>query len=416
MSAMETHFGPEFFAGNRQKLRTLFAGTAPIVLTANGLLQSSSDSTYPLRQDRHFWYLTGVDEADAILVMDKTKEYLILSEEHDHRMRFDSAKPVEEIAKTSGIAEVLDNKTGWQRLNSRVKKVKHIATVAASPAYVPFYGFYANPARATLIEKIKSTNPAIELLDLKQQLIQMRIVKQAVELEAISSAIAVTEQTLKTFVKKSWQLGINEREMENELYYQFRKHGARSLAFDSVVAIGANTAVIHHMPDSTILSKSSLLLLDVGAEVDHYASDLSRLYIVGKPSRRVQQVYTAVSEALEQALSMLKPGVIHQQFEKDMEQVVGEKLRELGLIKTIDRKSVRKYFPTYTSHQLGLDAHDTPDYDRPLLTDMVLAVEPGIYIPEEGIGMRIEENVRITKDGIELMSTLPRDLQSLTIK
>ncbi len=409
--AMETFFGSEFFAGNRQKLRTLFAGTAPIVITANGLLQRSSDDTFPLRQDRNFWYLTGIDEPDAILVMDKSREYLILSEEHVHRMRFDGAQSIDDIVKISGITEVLDNKTGWQQLKYRVKKVKHLATLAASPAYVPFYAFYSNPARATLIGKMKDINSSIELLDLTKHLNKMRITKQPIELEAIGKAIAITEKTLKSVSRKTWTDQNTELDIDRELKNQFSRHGADDLAFNNVVAAGSNTAVIHHKPDMTKLPKNGLVLLDVGAEYDHYAADISRVYAFGNPTKRMRQVFSCAQAALEQALDMLKPGLIHRQFEDAMEHVVGEKLRELGLIKTIDRESVRKYFPTYTSHQLGLDAHDTHDYDSRLEEGMVLAVEPGIYIPEEGIGIRIEDDVLITAKGVKVLSNgLPRTL------
>src|SRR3989344_1660761 len=260
MIAMERHFSSEFFASNRKKLLTLFAGTAPIVVTANGLLQSTSDSTFPLRQDRDFWYLTGVDEPDTLLIIDKSKEYLILSEEHDRRVRFDGATTADDIRKISGVNEILDHKAGWQRLNSRLKRVKHVATLPAPSSHIPFYGFYSNHARASLIEKVKSVNNNIELLDLKKHLIQMRIVKKPLELEAFSRAIAVTEKTLKSIAGKAWPKQTTEQFMANEIGYRFRRNGASDLAFDSVVASGANTAAIHHSPDRTLLTTNGLLL------------------------------------------------------------------------------------------------------------------------------------------------------------
>jgi len=414
---MGAQFTSEFFEANRRKLQSLFTGKAPIVLTAHGLLQRSSDETYPFRQDRNFWYLTGIEEPDAILVIDKAKEYLILSEDHPHRVRFDGALDYEALAQVSGIEEVLDAKVGWSRLQSRLKKVKHVATLAASPAYVPFYGFYANPSRATLIERIKDVNSRIELLDLRQHLTQMRMVKQPLELDAIKQAIAITERSIKATMKKAWSEQATEIDIANELSAQFKKNDADDLAFDSVVSFGAHTVAIHHRPDRTVLGKQDLVLLDVGAESNHYAADISRVFSAAKTSKRTRQVFAAAHEALQQALTMLKPGLTHQKFETDMEQVVGEKLRELGLIKTIDRESVRKYFPTYTAHQMGLDVHDVHELEKPLLENMVMAVEPGIYIPEEGIGIRIEEDVRITENGIELMTNaLPQDLVSLTMK
>lgn len=414
---MSRFFTAEFFRKNREQLQILFSGKAPIVLTANGLLQSSADMTFPFKQDRNFWYLTGIDEPDAILVIDKGKEYIILSEDHEHRARFEGAMTADKISHASGVPDVLSYKDGWARLLSRLKKVRHIATLAASPAYVQYYGFYANPARSAMIEKIKGVNPDIELLDLKQHFCTMRMVKKPEEIDAIKSAIEATTKTLKHVTTKTLLAQTTEADIDNLLRYTFRKKGADGLAFDNVVAFGANAAVIHHGFDQTTLPKNGLVLLDVGAEVDHYAADITRVYSVGRPTKRMQHVFELVTDALNEAISKLKPGMSSQKFEEEMEFVVGEKLRILGLIKTIDHENVRKYFPTYTAHHLGLDAHDASERDVLLVPNMVFAVEPGIYIPEEGIGVRVEEDVLITENGCEVMTnSLPRKLTSLTIK
>jgi len=155
-----------------------------------------------------------------------------------------------------------------------------------------------------------------------------------------------------------------------------------------------------------------LLLMDVGAQYQYYAADLTRtVALASQPSKRQQQVYNAVAEAQDYAYSLLKPGVSLHEYEGQMEEFTGEKLRELGLIKTIKHESVRKYFPHSTSHFLGLDVHDSGDYDLPLEPGVVMTVEPGIYIPEEVIGVRIEDNILITADGNQnLSSRLPREL------
>jgi Xaa-Pro aminopeptidase len=132
----------------------------------------------------------------------------------------------------------------------------------------------------------------------------------------------------------------------------------------------------------------------------------------GQASRRQQQIYDAVLDAQAYAFSLIKPGAMPREYEKQMESYIGEKMRELGLIKSIDKESVRKFFPHATSHFLGLDTHDIGDYERPLEPGVVLAVEPGIYVPEEAIGVRIEDNVLVTEDGCEVLSAkLPRMLQ-----
>ena len=152
---MSDVFGSDFFGGNRERLRQLFTGTAPIVITANGLLQKVSDEAYEFRQDSNFWYLTGIDEPDIILVMDKGKEYLIVPERGDWIKASEGDISPEELSRRSGIQTILNDKEGWKQLGARVKKVRHVATLSANPPYIDVFGMYANPARAALIKSIK---------------------------------------------------------------------------------------------------------------------------------------------------------------------------------------------------------------------------------------------------------------------
>src|SRR5258708_7768765 len=148
---MESRFNSEFFAGNRQRLKELFTGTAPIVVTANGLLQRGGDSAYKFVQDASFWYLTGIEEPDIVLVMDRDQEYLIVPARSASRQAFDGSVAAETLSRQSGIQDVHEGQVGWEKLSKRLKKVKHIATLAVPPAYVERYGLYINPARAGLV-------------------------------------------------------------------------------------------------------------------------------------------------------------------------------------------------------------------------------------------------------------------------
>ncbi len=405
---METLFGSEFFAGNRAKLRTLFSGTAPIVITAHGLVQRSADETFPFRQDSNFWYLTGIDEPDLVLVMDKDKEYLILPEGYDFRLRFDGGSAVSELAVKSGISTILDSGPGWRQLNSRLKKVKHVATLAALPAYVSHYNFYTNPARAHLIEQIKTVNPTIELLDLRQHLTRMRVVKQPQELLAIKTAISITTSSFKKIHRKLGSFK-SEQAIAVELTHDFMKKGVGH-AFEPVIASGSRAVTVHHRELQPNLEAGNLVL-DVGAQFDHYAADISRTYFTKTPTKRQAAVYNAVLEIQEFALNKMHPGTIHKTYEAEVQHFVGEKLRELGLIKSIDKDAIRNFMPHLTSHSLGIDVHDTSDAEQPFVPGMVWTVEPGIYIPEEGIGVRIEDDVLITKTGHKILTkSLPKNL------
>ncbi|HSX33665.1 MAG TPA: Xaa-Pro aminopeptidase [Candidatus Saccharimonadales bacterium] len=407
-------FGSEFFASNRERLRQLFTGTAPIVLTANGLLQKGGDEEYPFHQDGSFWYLTGVDDPGVVLVMDKARDYLILPTREPVMEIFDGAFDVSEISRRSGIKDVLNEKDGWKQLEARLKKVRHAATLAANPPYIAYLELYTNPARANLVRRLKQINSDLELLDLRQHLNRMRMVKQPIELEALQRAIDITTDTIKEVTRPA-RLGkyAYEYEIEAELSRGFRRRGADGHAFQPIVAGGQNACTMHHTRNNSQLASDELLMLDVGANVEHYCADIARtLSLNDKPSRRQQQIHEAVCAAQDYAYSLLKPGVVLNQYEKLVEQFVGEKLRELGLIKSISSEIVRAgFFPHRTSHYLGIEAHDAGDYDAPLEPGVVLVVEPGIYSREEGIGVRIEDDVIITADGCEVLSKkLPRSL------
>lgn len=410
-----TTFDSSFFAGNRERLRQLFTGTAPIVITANHLMQQSSDEAYPFYQDRNFFYLTGLNVPGLVLVMDKHKEYLIVPTRETVIEQFDGVIDLADLSRISGIQSVVYAKEGWKQLTSRIKKVQHVATLGAAPRFIDYLGMYTSPARADLNQRLKDINANIELLDLRNHLSRMRMVKQAVEIDAIQRAADVTIDTLKDITKpKQFVHYAHEYEIEADLSHGFRRRGAMGHAFSPVVASGKRSCTMHHMLNNDPLVSGEPLVLDVGARVDYYAADITRTYIVGsneKASRRQQQVHAAVAEVQDYAFSLLKPGVKLREYESQVETFMGEKLRELGLIKTIEREQVRHYFPHATSHFLGLDTHDGGDYDHPLEPGVVLTVEPGIYIPEEAIGVRIEDDVVVTQDGIQNMTKrLPRDL------
>lgn len=403
---MDSKFNSEFFAGNRQRLRELFTGTAPIVVTANGLLQKGADNTYGFSQDANFWYLTGIDQPDILLVLDRDSEYLIVPSRSASREAFDGAVEYEPLTKRSGVKTVYDDKEGWEKLGGRLKKVKHAATLGVPLPYVEQYGMYTNPARGALVDRLKTYNETLDLLDLNQHLARLRMIKQPEELAAIQAAIDITTGS----IKESSRLGklkkyAYEYELEAELTRGFRRRGASGHAFEPIVASGQRACTLHNVANGGALSADELVLMDVGAEVEHYAADITRtVSLSGSPSRRQQAVHAAVIEVQDFALSLLKPGVMLRDYEQQIEHFMGEKLRELGLIKIISHEEVRKFYPHATSHFLGLNVHDVGEYDRPLEAGVVMTVEPGIYIPAEGIGIRIEDDVYVTPKGPRVLS------------
>ncbi len=231
---------------------------------------------------------------------------------------------------------------------------------------------------------------------------------------ALQKAIDITVASLKESTKaaklKSYAY---EYELEAEIARGFRSRGATGHAFEPIVASGAAACTLHNVANNGVLSADDLVVIDIGAEVEHYAADITRTISVGgSPSRRQQVVYAAVLEVQDYALGLLRPGIMLKEYEQQIEQFMGEKLRELGLIKTINHEQVRTFYPHSTSHFLGLNVHDVGHYDRPLEPGVVITVEPGIYIPAEGIGIRVEDDVLITETGIKILTDkLSRDLR-----
>ncbi|HEX4774199.1 MAG TPA: aminopeptidase P N-terminal domain-containing protein [Candidatus Saccharimonadales bacterium] len=408
---MEPRFSSEFFTGNRQKLRQLFSGTAPIVVSANGLLQRGADSSYAFCQDANFWYLTGIEEPDLLLVMDRDQEYLIVPERSVSREAFDGSVNFAELSRRSGIKQVYDAQAGWGQLAGRLKKIKHVATMAPPPAYVEQIGLYTNPGRSALVEKLKGYKSDLEVLDISLHLVMMRMVKQPEELKAIQAAIDITIAAIK---EASSPAKLNkyayEYELEAEISRGFRRRGAQN-AFEPIVASGERACTLHNVANNGTLAGSDLVLMDVGAEVEHYAADISRTRSLSQPSKRQQAVYAAVVEVQKFGLAQLKPGTLIKDYEQKVEQFMGEKLRELGLVRSITHEDIRRFYPHSTSHFLGLNVHDIGDYERPLEPGIVLTCEPGIYIKAEGIGIRIEDDVLITPRGNKVLSAkLGRDL------
>ncbi len=375
---------------------------APIIVSANGLLQRRGDSTYAFAQDANFWYLTGIDEPDLLLVMDESKEYLVVPSRSASRQAFDGSLNDEALAGRSGIRTIYDDKAGWEQLGRILKKVKRAAAPGVPPAYIEHYGMYTNPARAAVVERLKSYQGDLQMLDISPHLARLRMIKQAEELVAIRAAIDITIGSLKKALQPAKLRKYEyEYQLEARLDYEFRHRGAAGHAFEPIVAGGERACVLHNVANTGKLSAEELVILDVGAQIEHYAADITRTKSLSLPSKRQQAVHAAVLEVQRFAFGLLKPGVILKDYEQQVENYMGEKLVELGHIKTAGHKNIRAFYPHATSHFLGLNVHDVGDYNSPLEPGAVLTVEPGIYIPSEGIGVRIEDDILITQRGIK---------------
>lgn len=393
--------GSDFFKNNRLRLREAFSGTAPIVISANYLIQKSSDIAYPFVQDSNFWYLTGVDEPGLTLVLDGDKEYLILPIKDKVRSVFEGEVEQAELENISGIKQLFSYEEGWKYLGKKLSKVKHVATLQPPPSYIESMLMFTSPAKISTVEKIKEFNPEVDLIDLRKVLGNLRSVKQEAELDCLREAIKHTSSLYKTIEKKRAKF-----DNENQIMAELASYIARNdleFAYQPIVASGKNALTLHYVRNNSELSSGMPLLIDLGARYSKYCADVTRTVIDGA-SKRQQVVYNAVLDVQQYAISLLEPGVLIEEYELKVHQYMGEKLRELGLIKSIEKESVREFYPHSTSHFLGIDPHDPGDYSVPLVPGMVLTVEPGIYIKDENIGIRIEDNVLITANGNEILT------------
>ncbi|MBP7857818.1 aminopeptidase P N-terminal domain-containing protein [Candidatus Saccharibacteria bacterium] len=403
---MQSHFSPHFFAGNRQKLRQLLPPGTVTVLTASGTLQRSGDTTFPFSQDRNFWYMTGLDAPDILLVLDQNQEYLVLPKSDPVRDVFDGAIDTEYLSTRSVIDKIYTEKEGWARLKKQLHTKKHVATIVPGSLYSERSAMYQNPARRRLMERLRRISNGAEFTDIRQQIAKLRAVKQSAELNAIASAVHITTATVNE-LRSAQKLGTYDTEygLEAAITFGFRKRGAAGHAYSPIIASGKNATTLHYVANSAPLNSSELIVVDVGAEVEHYAADITRTLCSSVPTKRQAAVLAAVESVQEQALEALKPGTLLKEYEQVVATAMGRSLVSLGLCSDpTDHALLRRYYPHATSHFLGLDVHDVGDYREPLVPGMVLTCEPGIYIPEEGIGVRLEDDIVITKTGYENLS------------
>lgn len=402
---MQSFFTSDFFAANRTRLREKLADDTTIFIPSNGLLQQNGDTTFPFAQDSNFWYLTGIDEPDCTLVMSSSGDYLLTADRDEVRVAFDGALNAAALTKRSGIVDIVAEAEGWKRLKSESGQFKQIAITEPPMAYLARHGFYTNPARRRMIGKLRRHFPRAIYLDIRPHLAALRSIKQKPELAALQRAVNITAETISDIRSAVGHEAFKyEYQLEAAIMHGFRNRGARGHAFAPIVANGQKATTLHNTSNDGLLAKDQLTLVDIGAEVEHYAADISRTFSTSKPSARQKQVHDAVVEAQTYALSLIKPGLEMKAYEQSVAEKIGQKLVELGVTKSAEPSEIRRYFPHATSHFLGLDTHDVGDYSKPLQPGMVITCEPGIYLPEEGIGVRIEDDVLITESGCEVLS------------
>ncbi len=416
----------QLYITNRKKFSAQMEAKTLAVFNSNDIYPVSADSTMPFQQHRDILYLSGVDQEESILVIfpdcvnSKHREVLFLRETNEHIAIWEGAKLTKEDAlKVSGIATVY-----W--LNQFETIFKQLMAEAKGVYLNTNEHLRANTEVETredrFIKKLKADYPAHQVYKSAPIMHSIRSVKEQLEIDLMQKACKITEagfRRLLKFVKP----GVWEYEIEAELAHEFLRNRSKGFAYTPIVASGKNACVLHYIENNKQCLNGDVILLDVGAEYANYSSDLTRCIPVnGRFTARQKEVYNAVLNVKKQAENLLVPGTMLADYHKEVGRIMEGELVKLGLIDSTDIKNqnpdwpaYKKYFMHGTSHFLGLDTHDVGLWSEAIRPGMVFTCEPGIYIPEEGLGIRLEDDLVVMPNGspFNLMKDIPLEADEI---
>lgn len=378
------------------------------------IIFAASQSNYPryFLQDSNFMYFSGLDVPDAVFIQryskGKTNSALFIERGIPEMEVWEGKKlSKEEAQKISGIKNVsyldeFDRKIGFF-LNG-VKNCYVNLNVSSLTAPLNKQQIFAR--------EIRDKFPAIQVDDSMQKISPLRAKKDKWEIKQIQKAIDITELGIESMREKA-EAGMMEYELEAILVYEARRNGLQHMGFHPIIASGLNAATLHYHQNNSKIGKNDLILLDVGAASNGYSADITRTFPVsGKFTKRQKEVYQEVLNINKAIIEMVKPGISFAELNKQTVELITESLFRLKLIK--EKSEYFKYYMHSVGHHLGMAAHDVGPHDTPLEEGNVITVEPGIYIPKEKIGVRIEDDILITKTGFKnLSSRIPKEVEEL---
>ncbi len=383
-----------FFKNNQQRIANVLSDGL-IVLTAYAAMQRGNDASFRFEQEANFWYLTGIEAPDWWVIIEgkSHKSWLVAPEVDTIHDIFDGSISHDRAKKISGVDEVITEKEAVILLRDLSQKYDTVYTLGKDPSS-KYYDFVVNPSQENMQKRLKKLFRNVE--DCRLGIAKLRAIKQPEEIEYMEKAINLTADAFSHVKKKLPQLKY-EYEVEAEFSYMFRKNGSKGHAYDPIVAGAKNACTLHYSDNNSQLKPRSLLLIDIGARIGGYAADITRTYSIGTPTDRQTEVHKAVERAHSRIISLLRPGLLVSEYHDSVDEIMKSTLEGLGLLKKPD--DYRRYFPHAISHGLGIDVHDSLGRPEEFLPGMVITVEPGIYIPEEAIGVRIEDDILITEGG-----------------
>lgn len=411
-----------FYSSNRKRFFKCLPESCVVILHSNDILPTNADGALPLIQNSDLFYLSGIDQEETILALTrskgKTEAHLFIKYTDKDVAIWEGQKLSKKKAtRLSGI-----DKVHWLAdFESYEKKwVKSYQTIGFIDNDHKRANTTVQTRQMRYWDTFEKRFPKAKLKSFSAQLHKMRTVKSKEEVNQIQQAIDITAQGFQS-VLKAVQPGMMEFEVEALLSHEFIKRGSRRFAYSPIVASGKNACVLHYIENDQPIKKGDLILMDIGAEYGNYNADLTRVVPAsGKFSKRQKQVYQAVLNTLKFATSLLKPGLKYDDYNAQVARFISKELLELGLLTKKEAANTkgtdapyRRYFMHGTSHLLGLDVHDVGPIDT-IKKGMVLTCEPGIYILEEGIGIRLENDLLITAKGTKnLMAHIPIEISEI---
>jgi Xaa-Pro aminopeptidase len=414
----------KLFIDNRRRLAELLLPNSVAVVNANDLMPVNSDATLLMHPNSDLFYLTGIEQEETVLLLapgahdEKLREVLFLREPNEHLKTWEGHKlSKDEATALSGVKTVK-----WL---PEWRGVFHGAMCDAEHVYLN-----SNEHKRAVVEvqtrdarfvaECRAKYPLHQYHRLARLMHRLRAAKSEAELRLLREAVAITAKGFRR-VARFVKPGVTEYEVEAEFAHEFLRNRAR-FAYSPIIASGANACALHYVANDQSCRKGDLLLLDVGASYANYNADLTRtIPVSGRFSRRQRQVYDAVLRVLRASIKGAVVGKLHRDWQREAQAMMNEELLSIGLLKpadvkkqSVDEPACRKYFMHGLGHLLGLDVHDVGFTTEPFGPGWVLTVEPGVYISDEGFGVRIENNIVVTESGpVDLMADIPVEAEEI---
>jgi Xaa-Pro aminopeptidase len=402
-----------FYSQNRRRLAAQMAENEAMLFFSGESVRKTADENFPFFTNRNFLYLTGVKQEQSALLLQKRgdiSECLFVTLPDLEREVWTGRRFTEsELNEMSGV-EGVEDINNLNRILDSLLSSRHVLTLwLCFDALAPERAF---DIEREFAKRIQRRHPHILIKNSYPLLAALRKIKSPEEIDAIRKAMQITEAGIRRLMRVA-NPGLREYELEAEFRYELAAHGERRTAFPSIIAGGERIFYLHYTNPTSILDDGELILSDVGASYDEYCTDISRVFPAnGRFSERQAQLYQVAYAANRAVMEQVRPGKFFPQLNRVCREASFEGLKTLGLLD--DYKDVGKYVWHGAIHHVGLDVHDVGGYDEPTAENMVFTVDAGIYVREWGIGLRIEDNVRVTADGCEnLSAAIPATIEEI---